>query len=465
MARSRQWHVESTLNDDGAPEVLFKPFAASIMLVLGSTNTLAAMRGTASRECSRTGQYRPPVVGVLFGCGSPLDLGDCVRAQQELLASGFDDVLPATRCSSDFELTVQLCVGRCEATQAAVFEMEQELMRSFDRELRVEVERLEQEREREPTSGMFWRSVHKLYDGLPKLRLDLDEKPCTGTQIGDRRLDKPLGQGGFGFAYSATNSMGGIEAVKVIDKRSLGDLHRVSKLWRETRAMRMLKHPNVVRCIEIVHSAGHLYIAMEHAGQDNLATVLRRHQTGLELERARRYQSQVVGAMAYCHAKGVVHRDLKPENIAVSNCGTIVKILDFGCVAAINSLCQDMSGTMPFIAPEVLCARIDGPYKPAGCDTWASAVVLTEMLCGMGKLNRLMRWDFKIEPSSQQGAELANFFGAPENGPQDFFKELAALNEHVADMVEGMLQVDPELRWTFEQVSCSPWLFDLLGGM
>jgi len=76
-----------------------------------------------------------------------------------------------------------------------------------------------------------------------------------------------------------------------------------------------------------------------------------------------------------------------------------------------------------------------------------------------------MRWDFKIEPSSQQGAELANFFGAPENGPQDFFKELAALNEHVADMVEGMLQVDPELRWTFEQVSCSPWLFDLLGGM
>lgn len=59
----------------------------------------------------------------------------------------------------------------------------------------------------------------------------------------------------------------------------------------------------------------------------------------MPLEDAKRFQSQLADAVAYCHTQGVAHRDLKPENIALDALGIDIKLLDFGCSVQACGLC------------------------------------------------------------------------------------------------------------------------------
>ena len=87
---------------------------------------------------------------------------------------------------------------------------------------------------------------------------------------------------------------------------------------------------------------------------------------------------QVLSALQYSHAQGVVHRDIKPANIMVSREGTI-KIADFG-VARIESsqLTQtgDLIGTPSYMSPEQFAGETADPRT----DLYAASVVFYELL-------------------------------------------------------------------------------------
>jgi serine/threonine protein kinase len=109
---------------------------------------------------------------------------------------------------------------------------------------------------------------------------------------------------------------------------------------------------------------------------------------GLPLETVMHYALQMADAVAHAHSRGVVHRDLKSTNVMIGTNGD-VKILDFGLAIrepAANAESETTrsespsgAGTVPYMAPEILCGRRATPQS----DIWALGVLLFEMLAGV----------------------------------------------------------------------------------
>lgn len=96
-----------------------------------------------------------------------------------------------------------------------------------------------------------------------------------------------------------------------------------------------------------------------------------------------RYFQQLVGAVDFCHSRGVYHRDLKPENLLIDENGDL-KVSDFGLSALAETRSHDgllhtTCGTPAYVAPEVISKR---GYDGAKADIWSCGVVLFVLLAG-----------------------------------------------------------------------------------
>ena len=124
---------------------------------------------------------------------------------------------------------------------------------------------------------------------------------------------------------------------------------------------------------------------------NNLLPVLC-HQVGIPENMVKRCAKQIASALEFIHGHGLVHRDIKPENILLldRNCSR-VKLADFGLAQKRGTMIEFISGTLPYMAPE-LCAMVapDG-RRPSGVDplsvepsldTWAFGVLLFCILTG-----------------------------------------------------------------------------------
>jgi len=174
---------------------------------------------------------------------------------------------------------------------------------------------------------------------------------------------------------------------------------------------RVAGHPGVVRLLGVVHAPGHLLMRMERAGGSSLLAVIEEGGR-LEPPRARRLFGQLAAALAHCHRRGVAHLDLKPENLAVGggDGGERLRLMDFGCASRAGAPRDDVVGTMPFIAPEVLMVLVAGrPYIPAAADLWSAGAVLLEMLMGVGALSRALGWPPVPPPTAERAQELLSW--------------------------------------------------------
>jgi len=91
---------------------------------------------------------------------------------------------------------------------------------------------------------------------------------------------------------------------------------------------------------------------------------------------------QLLDALAFVHARGLVHRDVKPGNVLVAADGQ-VKLVDFGLVKVlsaghITSAQGTVVGTYRYMAPE----QARGEDVDARTDLYALGVLLFEALCG-----------------------------------------------------------------------------------
>ena len=97
---------------------------------------------------------------------------------------------------------------------------------------------------------------------------------------------------------------------------------------------------------------------------------------------------QLISAITYCHAKGVVHRDLKPENILIDSITEDnkinIKVIDFGTAMFYSPDVKlvETLGTPYYVAPEVL----KGIYSEK-CDVWSIGVILFVLLSGTAPFN------------------------------------------------------------------------------
>ena len=200
----------------------------------------------------------------------------------------------------------------------------------------------------------------------------------VGQQLGNYRLVRMLGRGGFADVYLGEHIHLETEAAVKVLHTQLADAD-ITSFQREAQTIARLTHPHIVRVLDFAVQDGVPFLAMDYAPY---GTLRQQHEQGkpLALETVVAYVKQMADALQYAHEQKVVHRDIKPENMLVGRRKELL-LSDFGIAVVTQSshyqTTQQMIGTVAYMAPE----QIQGHPHPAS-DQYSLAVVAYEWLTG-----------------------------------------------------------------------------------
>src|SRR5262249_3181452 len=149
-----------------------------------------------------------------------------------------------------------------------------------------------------------------------------------GERIGDYEIVEVLGNGGMGQVYKVRNLLSErVEAMKVLLPNLARDAELADRFLREIKLQASPAHPNIAKRNNAFRESNQLRMVMEHVEGLSIEKLLAHGP--LLTHDAVNYAAQVLSALGYAHARGVVHRDIKPANLMRTPSGAI-KLLDFG---------------------------------------------------------------------------------------------------------------------------------------
>jgi eukaryotic-like serine/threonine-protein kinase len=211
-----------------------------------------------------------------------------------------------------------------------------------------------------------------------------DSVYSTGQRVGDYRLLRQLGAGGFAEVYLAEPLYedGQPVAIKLLTHLvgHTDGLHAFATFIQEARMIH-LKHPHIVQLLDFgLSREGIPFLVMEYVSG---GTLRQRHPTGspVPLPTVLGYVRPLAAALQYLHEHRLLHCDVKPENMLLGVAGTLL-LSDFSIVTVAHSTCslllnEPMGGSLPYMAPE----RFHGQSLRAS-DQYSLGVAVYEWLCG-----------------------------------------------------------------------------------
>jgi serine/threonine protein kinase len=246
-----------------------------------------------------------------------------------------------------------------------------------------------------------------------------------------------LGCASSSIVLLVSDSRGNTFAAKVVSRDGLVSEGRLEYFEREIRLLEFVRHPNIVRLVEVVYLANNIVLIMEYCEQGDLFDYLL--QKGpLRPSIIRAFVYQILKALECLHEKGYAHRDLKPENIFIDK-DSRIKIGDLGLAKSSGSegMLSTMCGTLYYTAPEVLEGE---SYDGRKSDIWSIGIIIYVMAL------RVLPW------SGQDSAVVSNeIINGKIRFPPDFPMEMA-------NIVQMCTTRSPMQRPTAAQLLDLPWL-------
>ncbi|KAK5581893.1 hypothetical protein RB653_003473 [Dictyostelium firmibasis] len=305
-----------------------------------------------------------------------------------------------------------------------------------------------------------------------------ERKDIKDDILKDYDFMKELGSGNFSVVYEGVNKNTGKRvAIKHLNLSKI-NTHTTkfkSQLNREIEILKFIKHENVVQIYDIFYSKDQqLFFILELANGGELYNKIGFNEPLLNENQSRFVFKQILNAVSYLHSEGIAHRDLKPENILFESYGDDylkIKITDFGLARFIHEgeLAKTLCGSPLYVAPEVILSihqknkygnrSSQSPSKDLSsvgygksCDAWSLGAILYIVLSGTPPFDD----DDDAEMSTPQLFEkiVSGNYKFPE-------KTWSLISSSAADLVKGLLTVDPEKRLTVEQALHHPWITEI----
>ncbi|XP_027763371.1 cyclin-dependent kinase 3 isoform X2 [Empidonax traillii] len=225
---------------------------------------------------------------------------------------------------------------------------------------------------------------------------------------------------------------------------------------REISLLKELKHPNIVKLLDVIHSQKKLYIVFEYLSQD-LKKYMDSCQSGaLPLSLVKNYLFQLLQGVSFCHSHRVIHRDLKPQNLLINEAGAI-KLADFGLARAFGVPLRTYTHevvTLWYRAPEIL---LGCRYYSTPVDIWSIGCIFAEMMTrkalfpGDSEIDQLFQI-FRIlgtptEVTWPGVTQLPDYKGSFPRWPKKEMKDVVPnLDRDGRDLLTQLLLYDPSKR-------------------
>jgi cyclin-dependent kinase len=284
------------------------------------------------------------------------------------------------------------------------------------------------------------------------------------------KLEK-IGEGTYGIVYKAKDRVTGqIIALKRI-RLEAEDEGIPSTAIREISLLNELRHPNIVRLYDVVHTEKKLTLVFEYLDQD-LKKYLDVCEGGLDAAIVKSFLYQLLTGVAFCHRHRVLHRDLKPQNLLINREGEL-KLADFGLARAfgipVRSYTHEVV-TLWYRAPDVLM----GSRKySTPVDIWSIGCILAEMVNGVplftgtseeSQLDTIFRYlgtpDETIYPGISELPDWKADFHVYES-PTSLKFLAPRLDDLGLDLMKRMLIYDPSNRITAQEARQHEYFNDI----
>ncbi|KAF4336193.1 CAMK RAD53 kinase [Fusarium beomiforme] len=273
----------------------------------------------------------------------------------------------------------------------------------------------------------------------------------TSAFLQQYTLLEKLGKGHFAEVYLCVEKATGQRfAVKIFTKHpGMEDRSKTEGLQQEIGVLMGVSHPNVLCLKDTFNERDRVYLVLELAPEGELFNYIVMKQK-LSEDESRKLFVQLFQGIKYLHERNIVHRDIKPENILLVDKNLHVKLADFGLAKIIGeeSFTTTLCGTPSYVAPEILADSKQRKYTKA-VDVWSLGVVLYICLCGFPPFSdELYSRDFPFTLSQQIKSGRFDY-------PSPYWD---SVGDPALDLIDSMLIVDPEKRFTIDQCLQHPWL-------
>lgn len=223
--------------------------------------------------------------------------------------------------------------------------------------------------------------------------------------------------------------------------------------------MKELKHVNIVRLHDVIHTETKLVLIFEYCDQD-LKKYMDQHgdRGALDPVTVRSFMYQLLKGTSFCHENRVLHRDLKPQNLLINRKGEL-KLGDFGLARAfgvpVNTFSNEVV-TLWYRAPDVL---LGSRTYSTSIDVWSCGCIFAEMISGVplfrgrdnqDQLLHIMRIigtpdDRAFRKMATDSPEI-NIKQFPKYPKISFQQVLPKASPQAIDLLERLLQFDPTKR-------------------
>lgn len=312
-------------------------------------------------------------------------------------------------------------------------------------------------------------------------------KPVVLRDVSAFQKKHQVGQGTYGSVFMGADKVTGeIVALKRINTEQEENGFPITAI-REVKILKALRHPNIVKLLEIVTSKEqnevpkNVFMVFEYHEYD-LTGILETGEIRITQDHVKSWSQQLLQGVHFMHVNKILHRDLKASNLLISRNGEL-KIADWGLARSWNESMKQLTNGVVTLWYRPIELLLGCKQYSTKIDMWSVGCIIAEMFRRGGLL--------KGHNEASQLSLIFNTCGHPSVNDWPNIRELCPLwtnyepksdeapltcklhevlkqrlphphwmTNNAIDLIKNLLTHNPEKRWCAAKALGAEYFFE-----